>query len=246
MRIRPATSAFSLVELAIVLAIIGLLAGGVTVGISLLQRVKVNAAMNEITKYRNAFSRFREVYQALPGDYADATEVWGVDASGCTTRTPKKETCNGNGNNFINGGGETFRVWQHLSNAGLVDGSFTGAADSAGGYTPAENMAPGPFEDSGYFIDTAGAVTSDPTYFDQTSQPEMLYGKRAVGGWPSLPVFTSKEQYNIDQKADDGRPATGYMRSLKGSCATTANASAEYNLSMAGAVCTLQVFMKPI
>lgn len=259
MKIRAENSGFTLVELALVLAIIGLLAGGVVGGQVLIQRSKISGVMNDIGKYRAAFNQFQVQYQALPGDYLDATEQWGTDAvtGGCAApapvaadRVPKKATCNGNGNNFIGNptvSGEPYRLWQHLSNAGLIEGSFTGVTDAAGGFNPGENMPAGSIEGSGFMISTSGATSGHVLFFDQGVQTEMMFGKKASGSWPSNPVLTATEQKNIDSKMDDGRPGLGYVRSLKSGCATTTvNSTAEYNLGNKAVACTMQIFIKPV
>lgn len=254
MKIRPANDAFSLVEIAIALAIIGLLAGGITVGSNLIQRSKVNQVMTGLTKYVSAFTQFKQQFQALPGDYVDATEQWGTDPDGCpthTTRVPKKETCNGNGDGGI-ASPESYRLWQHLLNAGLINGAFTGVADSSGtsGFTPGENMPAGPLTNTGFFIDTSGPLTGLASHYDQGRFDEIVFGTRATNGWPSNPALTPSEQNGIDLKIDDGRPSTGWMRALKSannpSCTTSdVDATAEYNLQSKTRACTIWHMIKP-
>jgi prepilin-type N-terminal cleavage/methylation domain-containing protein len=64
-------SGFTLIELAIVLVIIGLLVGGVLVGRDLIEGAKVSATISQIQKYNTAADTFREKYGYLPCDIPD-------------------------------------------------------------------------------------------------------------------------------------------------------------------------------
>ncbi len=64
-------SAFSLIELSIVLIIIGLLVAGVTGGASLIESAKIRATINEAFQYRTALNTFRAANDRLPGDVDD-------------------------------------------------------------------------------------------------------------------------------------------------------------------------------
>ena len=66
-------SAFSLVELSIVLVILGLLVGGVLSGQSLIRAAELRSVTTEYSRYTTAISSFRDKYFALPGDMSNAT-----------------------------------------------------------------------------------------------------------------------------------------------------------------------------
>lgn len=254
MKNASSTHGFTLVEMAIVLAVLGLLAGGIVGGQALISRAKINGVIVDVGKYRTAYGKFQEIYQAIPGDYVDATEHWGANtATACTgsptaaDRTPKKLTCNGNGDNIIVPREHVF-VWQHLSNAGLVEGTFTGTLDSAGGITPGENAPAGPFESSTFYIDTSGPHVGLAAYYDQPRITELAFGRRVNGSWPSSPVLTPTDQYAIDIKMDEGTPGNGKIMSLKPAnnpgCANSADAAvAIYDRTQSGQNCTLWVLI---
>ncbi len=61
-------SAFSLIELSIVLIIIGLLVAGITGGASLIESAKIRSLMNEVRGYQQAFYSFKAAKDRLPGD----------------------------------------------------------------------------------------------------------------------------------------------------------------------------------
>ena len=59
---------FTLVELAIVLVIIGLLVGGILVAQSMMQTARIQAQIKQFELYDIAIINFRQKYNQLPGD----------------------------------------------------------------------------------------------------------------------------------------------------------------------------------
>src|SRR5205823_4803237 len=124
---------YTLLEMSIVMAIIGLLVGGIAVGRSIVKTAQIRSAIGEYDVYLKAIKEFQDKYTALPGDFPTAETLWGTDPVACpntTSSTAKKTTtCNGNGNGRIgasttlgvlSGDTEWWRAWQHLSNAGMI------------------------------------------------------------------------------------------------------------------------------
>ncbi len=75
-------SAFSLIELSIVLIIIGLLIAGITGGASLIKNSELRSAMGEARGYAVAVNGFYSQYAYLPGDYpSGATSSAGIAGS---------------------------------------------------------------------------------------------------------------------------------------------------------------------
>ncbi len=80
-------SAFTLIELAIVLVIIGLIVGGVLVGQNLINAAAIRAQITQIEKYNTAANTFRGKYGYLPGDIPDPyTTQFGLVARGTNVR----------------------------------------------------------------------------------------------------------------------------------------------------------------
>ncbi len=112
-------SGFTLIELAIVLVIIGLLLGGVLKGQELINSAKVKNMANDFKNIQIQIYSYQDKFRALPGD-------------------DKAATADGNGNGLIEGAwnaasGEAFNFWQHIRKAGLATGS-TNTGDV--NYTP--------------------------------------------------------------------------------------------------------------
>ncbi len=110
-------SGFTLIELAIVLVIIGLLLGGVLKGQELINGAKVKNLANDFRNVQMQLFSYQDKFHALPGDDPYAIAHTGADA-------------NGNGDGIIDGAGinpvsgsENFQIWQHLRKAGLANGS---------------------------------------------------------------------------------------------------------------------------
>jgi hypothetical protein len=178
----------TLIEISIVLAIIGLIAGSIIIGRTLIHDAEVLSIITDEERYKKATQLFKDKYLYFPGDMPNATEFWGTD-SNCADQNQganiiaKTATCNGNGDGFIgpNNGPdsslvtmfgmignspvadfEPYRFWQHLSNAGFIRGAYTGALSSrTSGPDPGMNVPVGPLPNSGYMISYAQPTSHD-------------------------------------------------------------------------------------
>jgi prepilin-type N-terminal cleavage/methylation domain-containing protein len=110
---------FTLVEIAIVLVIIGLLLGGILKGQEMITQAKIKNVMADFSGISAAYHGYQDRYRRLPGDDSQASTRWGdlVVAD------------NGNGNGVVagayNGAGdiESRNFWLHLRKAGFVAGT---------------------------------------------------------------------------------------------------------------------------
>jgi prepilin-type N-terminal cleavage/methylation domain-containing protein len=109
---------FTLIEIAIVLVIIGLLLGGVLKGQELITSARVRNIISQQDGVKAAFFGFLDRYRAYPGDYSQAI----ANIPGCGSCQ------NGDNNGQITGAVEPIAVWEHLSRAGFINGSYTYAA----------------------------------------------------------------------------------------------------------------------
>ncbi len=240
-------NAFSLLELSIVLVILGLLVGGVMSGRYLIAQAELKSALTDLTRYKAADFQFRDMYNGRPGDLKDATAYWPSDTCPTNTnRVPKRGTCDGNGNRVIEGGPEAFRAWQHLSNAELIDGRYSGVAGSGGvGHAVGNENAPsGRIKRSVYYLYGWSAFTGDSVHFDNYRATDILIlGGQHTTSWPSSFLLEPKQMYQIDTKMDDGKPATGAITSLKiaqsPNCITNDTTASEYLLTYTSVACVV-------
>ena len=239
-------SGFSLVELSIVLVILGLLVGGVLTGQSLIRAAELRAVTTEYSRYITAVQSFRDKYFALPGDMNNATAFWGAahatPATCNTTSSSTALTCNGDGNGQIAyGAPEMFRAWQHLANAGLIEGSYTGV--DGPGTILGTNVPRSKLSSAGWSM-TSGFSGDYPTlHFPTTSATSNKLTFGAVGTWTTVAVIKPEELWNIDTKLDDGLPPTGAVRTYTTSyltnCTNGTTNTATYQLSNTSVACSI-------
>lgn len=255
--------AFSLVELSIVLVILGLLTGGILTGQSLIRASELRAVTTEFDAYKTAVMTFRGKYFALPGDMNNAIDFWGavnVNETTCgTTQGTGTQTCNGDGDGEIdvlpNSGtdsSEPFRAWQHLANAELLAGSFTGIDGSVGNSNDAaigENVPASKLGNAGWMLrfQNGGAGA---TSFEHLSGNALTFGADAgTTSHLNAAAITPEEAWNIDTKIDDSKPGTGKVFVINWDECTDAatngganddEVTAEYLLSEASTLCALR------
>lgn len=247
---RPAQSAFSLVELSIVLVILGLLTGGILAGQSLIRAAELRAVGTEYSRYVTATQTFRDKYFALPGDMTNATAFWGSATCPATAGTGT-QTCNGNGNGELDSAvvaavyAENFTYWQHLANAGLIEGTYTGMAGpvSEQHSIGSTNVPPSKLNAGLWFVayDSGSVAAMFPVALPRNN---FRLGGATPHSHPGNTLMKPEEQWNIDTKIDDGRPGTGAvtspMASWIGNCANSSDpATADYVLSHSGVSCLL-------
>lgn len=102
---------FTLVEIAIVLVIIGLLLGGALKGQEMIKSAKVKAEMQELDAISAAYNTYLDKYGAIPGDDANAAINTGVAT-----------VVGGDANGRYSGVEGDQRIWQHLQAANLLAG----------------------------------------------------------------------------------------------------------------------------
>ncbi|MFA6921595.1 MAG: prepilin-type N-terminal cleavage/methylation domain-containing protein [Gallionella sp.] len=183
---------FTLVELAIVLVIIGLLLGGVLKGQEMIENGKIKNVENDVKGVTAAYYAYRDRYNALPGDDRNALARWPnanpahlavaattgdgiVDTintwSACSAAAAATENCQ-----FI----------QDLRLAGLITGALT----------PADP------------INAYGGVIR-VVQSNAAANTGVVAGLNLCFG--NLPPKAAEA---IDANSDDGNPATGSVRAV--------------------------------
>ncbi len=127
---------FTLVEIAIVLVIVGLLLAAVLKGQEMITQGKIKGAITDFNSVLTAFNGYQDRYKVIPGDDANAATRWPTGAFGSGSAA----AVNGNGNGIVEGlystnilltaaptgTQETNLFWQHLRASGFYAGTQTG------------------------------------------------------------------------------------------------------------------------
>jgi prepilin-type N-terminal cleavage/methylation domain-containing protein len=174
---------FTLIEIAIVLVIIGLLLGGILKGQELITSARVRNLANQVEGIKAAYFGFQDRYRALPGDFNLGNPQIPNVAAGA----------NGDGDGRIEATAtinESIAVWDHLSHAGFINGTYT--------YNAAESPTTTPTNPWG----TRMQLIHDATYADTTNNPPVRANLKTG---PGVPANILAE---LDRKMDGGDGAT--------------------------------------
>ncbi len=114
---KTAQKGFTLVEIAIVLVIIGLLLGGILKGQEMITQAKIKNVIADVTGVSAAMYGYQDRYRALPGDDKGATRWDRRRRPGTATASSKGATSPRTATH------ESRLFWDHLRRAGFVSGS---------------------------------------------------------------------------------------------------------------------------
>ena len=185
---------FTLVEMAIVLVIIGLLLGGILKGQELITSARVRNIADQNSGVQAAYYGFIDRYRQVPGDWGFANAQQAIP--GVTT--------GGNADGRLNGGlgandwDEGLAMWEHLSKSRFIQGSYNGGA-AAPNQNDTDQAPRNAF--NGFLM-----LFRSQDYYDTNAPPtEQLNLVLGAG----IPVNVLAE---LDRKIDDGLPQSGVLR----------------------------------
>jgi len=242
---------FTLVELAIVMTIIGLLIGGILKGQELMQNARITATVSQVKSYSAAVTTFKDMYQATPGDMLNAgTRLVGCPPAGTGVAcNPAAATA---GNNIVgldtwstawgapgitattttaptNVDAERYLFWAHLLLANLIgginaDGLSTAQTFSFGITNPEAKVGGGFIVGYDTGIIGPGSLQPANTGLSGTILVQTSSAIAALSTTSGGLPLAPLRAAQLDRKMDDGRPATGYVQAfgVGASCFSTA------------------------
>lgn len=228
---------FSMIELAVVIVIIGLLIGAIIMGRTMIRQSELRNIATEYNLYTGAIEEFKNKYQAMPGDFSAATSNWSTGggmtvANGDGSGTVGTSTTGG----VPSGSSEWYQAWTHMALAGLVPGRFTGA-DGGSGAEPGSNVPSSKVTPGGWTLLFFLNTSTSASFWSGKYGHILTFGAKNTGTYTSGGIVTPVEMSAIDQKMDDGKPALGKLRSARSGAAANCTdnsasvAAAAYNSS---------------
>jgi len=180
--------------------IIGLLLGGILKGQELINSARVRNLADTNSGIQAAYFGFIDRYRRVPGDMKkdEANTAIGVTINAGGDNDGRLD--DGSGTTVW---GEAAAVWEHLSKAGFIQGSYDGLNGGVGGSVPATQEG---YQGAGAPVNVFnGTLVLGRTGDYQGNNPTRL--NLVLGR--QLPVDIARE---LDVKIDDGRPTTGVLR----------------------------------
>ncbi len=195
MKIRTA-SGFTLVEIAIVLVIIGLLLGGILKGQELINSARVRNLADQNSGIQAAYYGFIDRYRQVPGDWLFTSAARAI---GQEINLPTAAPTTGNGR-LDNTLMEAAAVWEQLARAQYLAGGFRPASATPANEAAYAAAQVGPinaFNGALVLTRNAGYTGANPAV-----RLNLHMGR-------NVPVSIARE---LDVKLDDGLPNSGILR----------------------------------
>ena len=221
---------FSLVELAVVVSIIGIIISAVIGGKKLYDAAKLRRVSTEIMQYSSAINTFKEEYGYWPGDFPQASNFWSGAA-------------NGNGDGVIRFqflvNNEDLYSWDHLENAELIKDQYDGVVKSGTiHYSKGENLPVSAAFENITFAFYSFRPAGGNVVYDNITGIKMIISSLSATGAPASTTnsFQGKQAQAIDEKIDDGMASSGNLISYRtaGGCTDadeSTSSRADYQLN---------------
>lgn len=217
---------FTLVELAIVIVVLGILISGVIAGQSLINSSKRQSVISEVQMLKTSIRAFQLEYDAIPGDFDEAEEYFSM--SGIS---------NGDDNRKIAGTTETSQAMRHLLAAELVtkmDPASPSIVFCAECYFMPADYG------KGSFFGLGGVWSSHSNPFDLNSGGGTIHGRLDFNlitlAKPRLSdsndlrdgAVNNKDALYIDKKIDDANPSNGSILAANSGAANSGCVNGQY------------------
>ncbi len=244
---------FTLVELAIVLVIVGLLISGILKGRELLQSAQLNSTVAAAKSYTSAMITFNDLQRGLPGDLTSPT----TRIPNCWNECLRSGDGNGRIGNWVEvimprtlaGAPENVAAWAQMNAMNLTTGTKSDvSAIEFGDSDPSVPVG------GGFLITYLGTSPFPLPYISATAPRDghylALVSDPASGIQVTSTTMTPTIAQRLDKKLDDGKPNTGGVVAigiaLAGSqqCATSTAATGEYATTVGVQTCGAFIRMR--
>ncbi len=221
---------FTLIELAIVVVVLGILITGIVGGSSIIESSKRQQQLVFFENVNRSALAFKLEYNSIPGDMKDAWDYWGDDCSTFGGSVGSRSSaCNGNGDKVVNSGGwdwynysvhkERCMFWKHMALADIWKDRYSCDGRIMPDNAPINSLNP----DTHYVVSAkcppGNVFTNCDSYdkFIKTKNYLFTSGKDFGGTNPTwircgrFKAFTPKQMKYFDEKIDDGKPQRGKL-----------------------------------
>lgn len=211
---------FTLIELAIVLVIIGLLLGGVLRGQELINSARVKSLTRDFQNTQVYLYGYQDRFKSIPGDDGNAAVRLpgpppAISAAGANANNGRID---GAWNAPMAAGNEPALFWQHVRLAGLAPGA-----------TDLVNPTFAPVNSNNGRIGIQSLAANVPI--------QDMTGSYAI----CSDLIIGRDALQIDTTLDDGETSTGNIRARTSASAAGSAATTTANISLAAAVNTPHV-----
>ena len=215
-------SAFSLIELSIVLIIIGLLIAGITGGASLIKSSELRSVIGEARGYAVAVNAFFTQYDALPGDFS--TSISAGDVVGNQNSRIEYAT-----------NSEGTEAWRDLKTAGAIDSILT-ITNSNTAQAPSVNIPASKTKSNGWAFDSNNTDFKNYVVITGAIAASSDANNSLINGaFKSTGALLPTDALSIDAKTDDGKPNSGKVLGVLSTCFS----GATYTVATTTKVCAL-------
>jgi prepilin-type N-terminal cleavage/methylation domain-containing protein len=257
------SAGFTLVELAIVMIIIGLLIAGVLKGQQLITNAQIAATVAQVKAFDAATTSFKDMYAVEPGDMTAAQEA--ARLPNCTAANLCLTAGNGDGKIDVvatgaaiqftgAAAGEQLGFWSHLNATGLVTSiaptNVAALGNVWGGDYPSSKISGGGFDvgwNSGLAAVPLSGLISAVLNATQSGTYLALHGTpNAAAGVGAADLFLRPNYAKrIDTKVDDSSPNTGDILAAgaagAANCVDVNTQAGVYNEQLPNSLCALYI-----
>lgn len=229
-------TALSIIEVAVVICLIALAAGGIFAAQMIASTSDARGLIAQIAKYNQAITSFKAKYNGLPGDVIDTVNF---NLSDENTDGDNNRIITDNMREIAQANGEISNFWLHLSNSKMLDETYDGEKNEMvrfGKTFPISKLG----ELAGIIAFGIGNRNFYQVGFKFSNIDRIYMGNHSI---------TSKDALYFDTKIDDGNPKQGEVIAVGGDVLNFlvnegCVKNGKYNIDIKNPFCQLRIEMR--